>query len=151
MDRQTNKTETFNLSKSNPWTAQLSAGFLPKLPQRGKPLNLNKEDPQGHSDIRMLQRENKVCVGEKDQDYGDVKNINEETLPEVSSEQDLSETIEGNILRDCDQEPGVSQVNAEPIQNITQGQKRPFPVDGHECDMPEERKMRSLCISSHDQ
>ncbi|XP_061096995.1 kinetochore scaffold 1 [Conger conger] len=151
LDRQINRTENVNFSKSNPWTARLSVGgFLPKLPQRSKSLNLNQEDPTGHRSIRMLLRESKVCVAEKDQDCGEVKNIHEETLPEVSSEEDLSETVEGNILRDHDQEAGVTQVDAEPIQNAAQGQKRPFPVDGHECDMPEERKMRSLCISSHE-
>ncbi|XP_064195599.1 kinetochore scaffold 1 [Anguilla rostrata] len=151
LDRQTNRTETFKLLNIKPWTTQLFVGgVLPKLPRRSMPLNLNREDPTGHSDIRMLPSKSKVGVTEKDGDHGEVKNIIEETLPEISSEEDLSETVEGNILRDRDQEASVSQalVDAEPIQNVTQGQKRPFPVDGHECDMPEERKMRSLTISN---
>ncbi|KAJ8356323.1 hypothetical protein SKAU_G00191170, partial [Synaphobranchus kaupii] len=152
LDRLTNRTETVNFSKSKPWTARLSlGGFLPKLPRRSKPLNLKQEDPAGgHDDIRMLQMKSEVNVPQKDGDSGEFKNISEETLPEISSEEDLSEAVEGDILRNGDQEASVSQavVDAEPVQNVTQGQKRPSPVDGHECDMPEERKMRSLIISS---
>ncbi|KAJ8269936.1 hypothetical protein GJAV_G00108440 [Gymnothorax javanicus] len=104
-DGQANRTETLTLSKSKPWTSRLSlASFQPKLPRRSKPPSLNQEGSTRKGEATVRLRESEFCVAERDCDGSEVKNIDEETLPEISSEEDLSGTVEVGIFRDREQE-----------------------------------------------
>ncbi|KAG9344834.1 hypothetical protein JZ751_010523 [Albula glossodonta] len=144
-DRQHNMTQPASVSKSKPLASRPSLGtFLPKLPRRSKPLDPNQTDSAGLSDPKTPLKKSGVGATGKDEDSSVVENINEEMLPEMSSEEDLSETVDGHFLRDrCDQDAVVNEMFPEPVHNVAQGQKRPSPVDGHDDHMPEERRIRS--------
>ncbi|KAJ8408019.1 hypothetical protein AAFF_G00262470 [Aldrovandia affinis] len=142
-------------NKENIFNYGVQKDFCNKtLPRRSKPIDPKPEDPTAPSEFRTLLRKSRVGIIQEHGDSSEVENINEETLPEMNSEEDLSEMVEGEFLGDNrDQETGVGQavddeMFAEQVWNVTQGQKRSCPVDGHDGDVPEERKMRSPAMSS---
>ncbi|KAI1897907.1 hypothetical protein AGOR_G00088120 [Albula goreensis] len=144
-DRQHNMTQPVSVSKSKPPASRPSLGtFLPKLPRRSKPLDPHQKDSAGHGDPKTPLKKSGVGATGKEEDGSVVENIHEEMLPEMSSEEDLSETVDGHFLKDrCEQDAIVNETFPEPVHNVAQGQKRPSPVDGHDDHMPAERRIRS--------
>lgn len=150
---QTNMTAPIPFLKSKPKIGRMSfGGFLPKLPQKNKPLskNLPEITKGGHLESILTKRVSHGAF--QHSGSGPAENIDDELLPEISSEEDLSETIEGRghvssriqedaskgeLRQDAIDEPLVEA----PIQNVAQGLKRSSPMDGHE-DSTEERKTK---------
>ncbi|XP_048830351.1 uncharacterized protein knl1 isoform X2 [Brienomyrus brachyistius] len=150
---QTNMTAPIPFLKSKPKIGRMSfGGFLPKLPQKNKPLskNLPEITKGGHLESLLTKRVPHSAFHHSGS--GPVENIDDEILPEISSEEDLSETIEGRgrvssrIQEDTSKgELGQDAVDKPlveaPIKNIAQGLKRSSPMDGHE-DSTEEMKTK---------
>uniref|UniRef100_A0A3B3RGV0 Knl1 C-terminal RWD domain-containing protein n=1 Tax=Paramormyrops kingsleyae TaxID=1676925 RepID=A0A3B3RGV0_9TELE len=150
---QTNMTAPIPFLKSKPKIGRMSfGGFLPKLPQKNK--SLSKNFPEitkgGHLESLLTKRVSHGAFHHSSS--GPVENIDDEMLPEISSEEDLSETIEGRghassrIQEDASKgELGQDAVDEPlveaPIQNVAQGLKRSSPMDGHE-ERTEERKTK---------
>lgn len=78
-------------------------------------------------------------------------NIDDEVLPDISSEEDLSETMEtkspqgvddkgnlflGKVIKDV----VAHEVFKEPVPTVTQCQKRPLPEEGHDDSMDEVKR-----------
>lgn len=87
---QNEKTTPFSLKK--PFSSRLSlCGIVPKLPKRATTVTPNKTVTIGTNDLRSLQLEKHVDVVE--QNCKPV-NINDEEFPEMSSEEDISGSLE---------------------------------------------------------
>ncbi|KAJ8009170.1 hypothetical protein DPEC_G00086120 [Dallia pectoralis] len=64
-------------------------------------------------------------------------NIDDEVLPDISSEEDLSETVDTMSAQKVEDE-----FFEEPVQAIPQSQKRPLPEEGHENSTDEEKRWK---------
>ncbi|KAK7166625.1 hypothetical protein R3I93_006394 [Phoxinus phoxinus] len=89
---QNEKTTPFSLKK--PFSSRLSlCGIVPKLPKRATTVTPNKTVTIGTKDLRSLQLEKHFEVVEQNSNCKTV-NINDEEFPEMSSEEDISGTLE---------------------------------------------------------
>ncbi|XP_030634875.1 kinetochore scaffold 1 [Chanos chanos] len=138
-------------------SARLSlGGFLPKLPSRSNPSNANQTQTRssGLFESSLLNRGadvtrevNNSCM---------IDNLDDEVLPEVSSEEELSESVDSSLLkltqeRDSSPRELVSMEPEddsvfEPATKTTQGLKRPFPEDDNE-DLKAESKRKQSTSS----
>ncbi|XP_018582918.2 uncharacterized protein knl1 [Scleropages formosus] len=147
----TNMTAPVNFEERKPCITRMSfGGFLPKLPQKTKVFDQNRSQI---SNSGSLLKKTVATVTSYQSSSSAFENIEDELLPEISSEEDLTETLESKVqTHACVRENlsnGTSNLPAadEPVfvestQNVMQGQKRALPVDGHEDAMSGERKMR---------
>lgn len=88
-----NMTTTLNW-KSKSLTSRMSfGGFLPKLPQRAKPSELNQTECNSVTDFGKLL---KNCLGSTHELRSNtlMDNIDNKVLPDISSEAELSETLD---------------------------------------------------------
>ncbi|CAB1340172.1 unnamed protein product [Coregonus sp. 'balchen'] len=71
-------------------------------------------------------------------------NIDDEVLPDISSEADLSESLDTKSPQRVDDKGNLFQgkVFKEPVLTTTQSQKRPLPGEGHEDPMDQEKRRK---------
>ncbi|XP_026128709.1 uncharacterized protein LOC113109282 isoform X4 [Carassius auratus] len=90
---QNEKTTPFSLKK-NAFSSRMSlGGIVPKLPKRATTVTPNKTVTISSNDLQCLQLEKHFDVDEQNSNCRAV-NINEEEFPEMSSEEDLSGSLE---------------------------------------------------------
>ncbi|KAM9420356.1 uncharacterized protein knl1 isoform 2-T3 [Salvelinus alpinus] len=144
-----NMTAPLNL-KSKCLASRLSfGGFLPKLPRIAKPSESNQSNSV--TDFGKLLKKNRLSGTHELRSNTSMDNIDDEVLPDISSEEDLSETMDtkspqrvddkgtlflGMVVKDVVEH----EVFKEPVLTVTQCQKRPLPEDGHDDSMDEVKR-----------
>ncbi|XP_042585733.1 kinetochore scaffold 1-like isoform X1 [Cyprinus carpio] len=115
---QNEKTTPFSLKK-NAFSSRLSlGGIVPKLPKRATTVTPNKTVTISTNDLQCLQLEKHFDVDEQNSNCRTV-NINEEEFPEMSSEEDLSGSLENWPINKQDELDGSLAVpkNEEPLED----------------------------------
>ncbi|XP_016312510.1 uncharacterized protein LOC107665952 isoform X2 [Sinocyclocheilus anshuiensis] len=115
---QNEKTTPFSLKK-NAFSSRLSlGGIVPKLPKRATTVTPSKTVTISTNDIQCLQLEKHFDVVEQNSNCRAV-NINEEEFPEMSSEEDLSGSLENWPINKQDELDGslVIPKNEEPLED----------------------------------
>ncbi|KAL4656431.1 protein CASC5 [Arapaima gigas] len=142
----TNMTAPVNIwERKTPVTRMAFGGFLPKLPQKAKVGDQNNSGG--------LLKKSVACDTSHQSSSNAVENIEDEILPEISSEEDFTETLESQVptCTTVEENPSSGSSNLTPldepgfvesVQNVIQSLKRSLPVDGHEETVSGERKMR---------
>ncbi|XP_035649985.1 uncharacterized protein knl1 [Oncorhynchus keta] len=144
-----NMTAPLNL-KSKCLASRLSfGGFLPKLPQIAKPSESNQSN--NVTDFGKLLKKNSLGGTHELRSNTSMENIDDEVLPDISSEEDLSETVDtkspqrvddkgnlflGKVVKDVVEH----EVFKELVLTVTQCQKRPLPEEGHDDSMDEVKR-----------
>ncbi|KAL0967547.1 hypothetical protein UPYG_G00253620 [Umbra pygmaea] len=126
-------------------------GFLPKLPQRPKPSETNHTESKSLKDFGNLAMKNSCLGGTPELTSNTMMdNIDDEVLPEISCEEDLTENVntgplqtankEGNTFCEEVVEDVLVQENfEEPVLTVPKSQKRPLPEEGHQNTTEEKR------------
>ncbi|XP_016432155.1 uncharacterized protein LOC107758840 [Sinocyclocheilus rhinocerous] len=115
---QNEKTTPFSLKK-NAFSSRLSlGGIVPKLPKRATTVTPSKTVTISTNDLQCLQLEKHFDVVEQNSNCRAV-NINEEEFPEMSSEEDLSGSLENWPINKQDELDGslVIPKNEEPLED----------------------------------
>ncbi|XP_028809249.1 kinetochore scaffold 1-like [Denticeps clupeoides] len=122
-------------------TARISVGgFLPKLPSRPKPTD---PDPVMSKIAAAVQNDYTTC--EPNGSFETVDNLNDIELPEMSTNEDVSETLDRNCLnKTMDIEtPSEVPVQDDEDSATSQGLKRPFPEDHQETEDSQRKRPQS--------
>ncbi|XP_077061314.1 uncharacterized protein knl1 [Siphateles boraxobius] len=133
------KTTPFSLKK--PFSSRLSlCGIVPKLPKRNTTVTPNKTVTIRTNDLRNLQLEKHFDVVEQNSNFKTV-NINDEEFPEMSSEEDISGSLENWPINKQDELDGslAVPINEELFEDdvFESGTstspcfKRPYPEEDH--------------------
>ncbi|XP_058636759.1 uncharacterized protein knl1 isoform X2 [Onychostoma macrolepis] len=115
---QNEKTTPFSLKKKA-FSSRLSlCGIVPKLPKRATAVTPNKTVTISTNDLQSLQLEKHFDVAEQNSNCETV-NINDEEFPEMSSEEDLSGSLENWPIKKQDELDGSLVVTKyeEPLEN----------------------------------
>lgn len=115
---QNEKTTPFSLKKKA-FSSRLSlCGIVPKLPKRATAVTPNKTVTISTNDLQCLQLEKHFDVAEQNSNCETV-NINDEEFPEMSSEEDLSGSLENWAIKKQDELDGslVVPKYEEPLEN----------------------------------
>ncbi|XP_016129835.1 protein CASC5-like isoform X2 [Sinocyclocheilus grahami] len=115
---QNEKTTPFSLKK-NAFSSRLSlGGIVPKLPKRATTVTPSKTVTISTNDLQCLQLEKHFDIVEQNSNCRAV-NINEEEFPEMSSEEDLSGSLENWPINKQDELDGslVIPKNEEPLED----------------------------------
>ncbi|XP_071777447.1 uncharacterized protein knl1 [Centroberyx gerrardi] len=133
--------------KTKRLTSRLSMGaFMPKLPQRSKPLEPNKVE-SSHM------KTNTISVTQQFSNNILMDNIDDEVLPNISSDEDLSETLDTKTPQRISEkesspqglnidEPLEEEVFEESFPNVVHDKKRPLPVDSQEDHVEDEKRRK---------
>ncbi|KAK6295291.1 hypothetical protein J4Q44_G00345170 [Coregonus suidteri] len=128
-------------------------GFLPKLPQMAKPSESNQTESNSVTDFAKLLKKNSLGGTHELRSNILMDNIDDEVLPDISSEEDLSETVDTKSPQRVDVKENIFQgkviedvveheVFKEPVLTVTQCQKRSLPEEGHENSMDEVKRSK---------
>ncbi|XP_062407402.1 uncharacterized protein knl1 [Sardina pilchardus] len=138
-------------NETKPLTARLSfGGFLPKLPSRPKPVLTDHASETTYVFKNNCLEAGADAASTNLLDNFETDDINDEQLPEMSSEEDISVTIDDQSLKQTQGE-GHCSMNSKledlednvfsPTLNVTKSLKRACPEDGHD-DGPLEQKRK---------
>ncbi|XP_071368715.1 outer kinetochore KNL1 complex subunit KNL1 [Centroberyx affinis] len=140
--------------KTKRLTSRLSTGgFMPKLPQRSKPLEPNKVESSHVNSVGEHMKTNTISVTQQFSNSILMDNIDDEVLPNISSDEDLSETLDTKTRQRIGEkesspqglnidEPLEEEVFEESFPNVVHGKKRPLPVDSHEDNVEDEKRRK---------
>ncbi|XP_019911582.2 uncharacterized protein knl1 isoform X2 [Esox lucius] len=112
-------------------------GFLPKLPQRAKHSVPHHMESKSMTDFGKRIWKNNVVGTHHLISNTMMDNINDEVLPDISTEEDLSETVDAKSTQTVE-----DKVFEEIILTKTQGQKRLLPEEDHENSMDKEKRWK---------
>ncbi|XP_031437544.1 kinetochore scaffold 1 isoform X2 [Clupea harengus] len=135
--------------ETKPLTARRSfGGFLPKLPSRQKPIitdHVSETTKTFKSNFLEIDLDATSNLGNSEMD-----DIHAEQLPEMSSDEDISVTVDDHSFKQTQEEDGHCGANplpedlvhnVSPTLNVTKNLKRPRPEDDHD-NMPLEQKRK---------
>ncbi|XP_041951092.1 uncharacterized protein knl1 [Alosa sapidissima] len=157
VSEQMDNVESFKIAslannETKPLTARLSfGGFLPKLPSRPKPVLTDHVVSETSYTFKSNFREGgQDATSTNLLDNFEMDDINDEQLPEMSSEEDISVTIDDQSLKQTQWEDNHCSMNSKPEDleddvfsptlNVTKSLKRACPEDGHDHVPLEKRK-----------
>ncbi|XP_076128482.1 outer kinetochore KNL1 complex subunit KNL1 [Alosa pseudoharengus] len=139
-------------NETKPLTARLSfGGFLPKLPSRPKPVLTDHVVSETSYTFKSNFLEGgQDATSTNLLDNFEMDDINDEQLPEMSSEEDISVTIDDQSLKQTQWEDNHCSMNSKredleddvfsPTLHVTKSLKRACPEDGHDHVPLEKRK-----------
>uniref|UniRef100_A0A667YYG5 Knl1 C-terminal RWD domain-containing protein n=2 Tax=Myripristis murdjan TaxID=586833 RepID=A0A667YYG5_9TELE len=131
-------TAALSVKAKHPTSRLSMVDFMPKLPKLSKP-EPNKVESSHVDFTHQLNNETQMY------------NIDDEVFPNISSDEDLSETIETKTERSNEKESPLKKLKVdepledmceEPVPNVVQGKKRPLPDDHLEDHVDDEKRRR---------